>query len=70
MQKPSKEKSDYEIRAAELRARTERLKAQRLARDAANPPPAPAPKRRSRTKSPTGKLSDWLDTQSKEGRSS
>jgi hypothetical protein len=70
MQKPSKEKSDYEIRAADLLAKTERLKALRLARDAANPPPPPAPKRRSRTKAPAGKLSDWLDTQSKEGRSS
>jgi hypothetical protein len=52
-----------------LRAKTERLKALRLARDAAAPPPAPAaPKRKSKKKS-SGSLSDFLDGQAKDGRS-
>jgi hypothetical protein len=63
--------SEYESTAAALRAKTERLKALRLARDAAAPPPAPAvPKRKARTKKSTGNLSDWLDGQAKEGRQS
>jgi hypothetical protein len=60
--------SDYESAAVALRAKTERLKALRLARDAAAAPPAPAaPKRKTRTKS-KGSLSNWLDGQVKEGR--
>jgi hypothetical protein len=63
--------SDYETRAEALRAQTEKLKALRLARDAANPPPPPAaPKRKRKAKGPSGKLSDWLDGQAKEGRRS
>jgi hypothetical protein len=62
---------EYESTAAALRLKTERLKALRLARDAAAPPPAPAaPKRKSKTKKSTGSLSDWLDGQAKEGRQS
>jgi hypothetical protein len=62
--------SEYETAAVALRAKTERLKALRLARDAAAPAPAPAaPKRKAKKKSP-GKLSDWLDGQAKEGRQS
>jgi hypothetical protein len=61
--------SEYEAEAAALRAKTARLKALRLARDAAAPPPPAAPKRKARKKS-TGSLSDWLDGQSKEGRRS
>ena len=63
--------SDYEIAAAEVRAKTARLRAQRLARDAAAPPAAPAvaqAKKAKKTKS--AGLSDWLDGQSKEGRRS
>jgi hypothetical protein len=60
--------SDYETAAAALRAKTERLKALRLARDAAAPAPA-APKRKTKKKS-SGSLSDWLDGQAKEGRNS
>ena len=61
---------EYESTAAALRLKTERLKALRLARDAAAPPQAPAaPKRKAKKKS-TGSLSDWLDGQAKEGRSS
>jgi hypothetical protein len=58
--------SEYETAAAALRARTARLKALRLARDAAAPPPAAA-KRKSKKKS-GGSLSDWLDGQAKDGR--
>jgi hypothetical protein len=62
---------EYESTAAALRLKTERLKALRLARDAAAPPPAPAaPKRKAKAKKNTGKLSDWLDGQAKEGRQS
>jgi hypothetical protein len=58
-----------ESSAVALRAKTERLKALRLARDAAAPPPAPAaPKSRSKKKGSGGNLSDFLDGQAKEGR--
>ena len=61
--------AEYETAAVAVRAKTERLKALRLARDAAAPPPAPAaPKRKPRKKS-EGSLSNWLDGQAKEGRS-
>jgi hypothetical protein len=61
--------SDYEVTAAALRAKTERLKALRLQRDAAAPKPAPAaPKRKSKTKGSGGSLADFLDGQAKEGR--
>jgi hypothetical protein len=60
--------SEYESTAAATRAKTERLKALRLARDAAAPPQQPAaPKRKAKKKS-TGSLSDWLDGEAKEGR--
>ena len=49
------------------RAKTEKLKALRLARDAAAPPPA-ATKRRGKAKGKSGSLSDWLDGEAKEGR--
>jgi hypothetical protein len=63
--------SDYETRAEALRVQTEKLKALRLARDAANPPPPAAPKkRRAKSKGPSGSLSNWLDGQAKEGRRS
>jgi len=61
--------ADYEIEAAALRAKTERLKALRLQRDAAAPKPAPAaPKRTSKKRGSGNSLSDWLDGQAKEGR--
>jgi hypothetical protein len=61
--------SEYESTAAALRAKTERLKALRLARDAAAPPPEPAaPKRKGGKKGTAGSLSDYLDGQAKEGR--
>ncbi|MGA8496483.1 MAG: hypothetical protein WB764_13455 [Xanthobacteraceae bacterium] len=62
--------SEYEATAAALRLKTERLKALRLARDAAAPVPVKtAPKRKAKKKD-TGSLSDWLDGQAKEGRQS
>jgi hypothetical protein len=64
--------SEYETAAVALRAKTERLKALRLARDAAAPAPVPAaPKRKAtKKKDSAGSLTDWLDGQAKEGRSS
>jgi hypothetical protein len=61
--------ADYEIEAAALRAKTERLKALRLQRDAAAPKPAPAaPKRKSKKSGSGSSLTDFLDAQAKEGR--
>jgi hypothetical protein len=60
--------AEYESTAVALRAKTERLKALRLARDAAAPGLVPAaPKRKGKKKS-EGSLSDWLDGQAKDGR--
>jgi hypothetical protein len=61
--------ADYEIEAAALRAKTERLKALRLQRDAAAPQPASDPARRKSKSRGSGKsLADFLDGQAKEGR--
>ena len=61
--------ADYEIEAVALRAKTERLKALRLERDAAAPKPAPAaPKGKSKKRGSGSSLSEWLDGQAKEGR--
>lgn len=64
---------EYEAQGAALRAKTERLRALRLARDAALPP-APAKAKRSAVKKSTKAtkakprpLSDWLDDQKKDG---
>jgi hypothetical protein len=62
---------EYETAAVALRAKTERLKALRLARDAAAPQPKPAlPKRKSagKKKGNSASLADWLDGEAKEGR--
>jgi hypothetical protein len=66
---------NYEAEMAAVRAKTERLRALRMARDAANPPPPPkaAPKRKAATKAEkrtNAKLSDWLDQQDRSGRRS
>jgi hypothetical protein len=65
---------DYEAQAAALRANTEKLRALRLARDAAMPA-APAKTKKSATKKAAKAekakprpLSDWLDEQRKDGR--
>jgi hypothetical protein len=60
--------SEYETTAAALRAKTERLRALRLERDAAAPKATPAPKRKSKSKGSGSSLSDFLDGQAKEGR--
>ena len=65
--------SEYETAATALRAKTERLKALRLARDAelaaAPKPSTPARKTIARKKKvSSGSLSDWLATEAKEGR--
>jgi hypothetical protein len=65
---------DYEAQAAAVRARTEKLRALRLAREAAAPP-APAKKKTASAKKPAKAakakprpLSDWLSDQRKDGR--
>jgi len=60
--------AEYETAAAAIRAKTERLKALRLARDAAAPPPQPAPLKRKAKKKSTDSLSEFLDDEAKEGR--
>src|SRR5262245_5149597 len=68
---------DYEAEAAAVRAKTEKLRALRLARDAAMPP-APtkakssgakkAAKSTKAAKEKSRPLSEWLDDQRKDGR--
>ena len=54
--------SEYETAAVALRAKTERLKALRLARDAAAPVQAPAaPKRKAKKKSTAACRIGWTD---------
>jgi hypothetical protein len=71
--------SDYEADAAAVAAKTARLRALRLARDAALPPEKPAtvkPKTKTaktaagKKKASAASLAEWLDVQGKEGRSS
>jgi hypothetical protein len=66
--------AEYEANAAAVRANTERLRALRLAREAAAgnvaataAPPAKAKSAR-KAKTPPGKLSDWLQDQQNSGR--
>jgi hypothetical protein len=68
--------AEYEASAAATRAKTEKLRALRLARDAAEqsaePIAKPAKKKaaaKKKAKAPAGKLSDWIDDQAKSGRS-
>jgi hypothetical protein len=60
--------SEYEANAVALRAKTERLKALRLARDKSAAAPEPATTKRKIKKKTKGSLSDWLDGQAKDGR--
>jgi hypothetical protein len=70
-QDAKKAASEYETAAAKVRAKTERLRALRLARDAAAPPAMPAAaQRKKQKKAKAADLSEWLDGQSKEGRRS
>jgi hypothetical protein len=65
--------ADYEAEAAAVRAKTERLKALRLARAATEPAPpvkrAATPKAKSgkKQKGKSGSLSDWLQDREKGG---
>jgi hypothetical protein len=68
-QSAKKATADYETEAAALRAKTERLRALRLARDAALPAVQPAAPKRKK-KGSGGSLADFLDGQAKEGRNS
>jgi hypothetical protein len=65
---------EYEAEARAVRAKTERLRTLRLARDAALPPEpataAPKKKAAKQRNAPAGKLADWLDDQDKSGRNS
>jgi hypothetical protein len=63
--------TEYEAEARALRAKTERLRELRLARDAALPPAKPAvvkKKAAKQAKTPAEKLADWLDVQDNSGR--
>ena len=68
--------ADYEATTEAVRAKTERLRALRLARDAANPPAAASKKTGSgrtaksgnREAAPKKSLADWLTDQKNSGR--
>jgi hypothetical protein len=70
--------AEYEASAAATRIKTEKLRALRLAKEAAEAaapkPPAKskakagAKSAKSKKKAPEGKLSDWLDDQADSGR--
>ena len=63
--------SEYDAEGAALRAKTERLRALRLARDAAAPKPEPAAKKSKAVKKrkvKSANLSDWLDGEKKDGQ--
>lgn len=71
---------DYEAEAAAQRAKTEKLRALRLARDAATPPAPAKTKTKAKAKAASAKkpakaskaksrpLADWLSDQKKDGR--
>jgi hypothetical protein len=62
--------SDYEAAAAAMRAKTERLRALRLARDAelaATAAAAPAKKKTAKGKQAKGTLSDWIKAREASG---
>ena len=67
--------AEYEASAAATRVKTEKLKALRLAKEAAEEAaPKPAAKAKAKPgakkkkKAPEGKLSDWLEDQTDSGR--
>lgn len=72
-QEAKKNMSDYEASEAAVAAKTARLRAERLARDAAlalTNPPAPAKKKTAKkTKAKSDSLSDWLKGREASGRS-
>jgi hypothetical protein len=68
VQDGKKATSEYEADAAAVRARTEKLKALRLARDAAAPAAAPVKKGGKKAKPASSSLSDWLKEREDSGR--
>ena len=69
--------AEYEAAAEATRAKTERLRALRLAREAATPAKAPTKRKAATGKkgkasadASSGNLADWLDEQAEEGRRS
>ena len=70
-QDAQKAMSEYDAEGVATRAKTERLKALRLARDAAAPKPEPKVKKaKAAVKKSKGKgasLSNWLDGEKKDG---
>ncbi len=60
--------SEYEAAGIAMRANMERLRALRLARDAAAPPPAPKKRGVKAKKAPSVPLSDWLKGRQEDGR--
>ncbi len=70
--------SGYEAEQAAVRAKTERLRALRLAHEAANPPPAKPVRAASANKTAAARkkaksnatLASWLDEQKNSGRNS
>lgn len=60
--------AEYDANAALVRAKTERLRALRLARDAALPPAAPKPKAAKKSKAAAVPLSAWIKDQEDSGR--
>lgn len=60
--------ADYDASAAATRAKTERLRALRLARDAAAPPVVVTTRSAKKPKRAPVPLSDWLKDQSDAGR--
>ena len=65
--------AEYEAKAAATREKTERLRALRLAKEAADAKVAPPPKAKGKGKAAkkparvAGKLSDWLEDQQESG---
>lgn len=75
-QDAKKAMSEYDAEGAAVRAKTERLRALRLARDAALPKPEPKKSKPAAKTSgkkrgaPPQSLSQWLEGEKKEGRNS
>lgn len=67
-QDAKKAMAEYDAEGAAIRAKTERLRALRLARDAAAPKPEPVVKKKPAKKAKAASLSDWLDGEKKDGR--
>ena len=67
MQDGNKARSDYEADAAAVRLKTEKLRALRLARDAATPVAVPVKKGAKKAKPVSSALSDWLQDRADSG---